>query len=575
MKKILVLLMCFVHLGVFAQSPKNKKQPAAIVVSYKYVVNGKEDADMGKLIMECQANSVKIYNVYSGKKFMPGVPVKSSYIHYDSLKTYQLADLKDGKRIASSVPFSQLSKTEATTDTAKILGKVCKKAKTIIRSNTIEIYYTDKFGLKGSPQTQMGPELGLILKIVRNGNFEIVAEKIEVKKGKDFVSLLPADLGQMLDPVAFQARLTESYITRLDIFNNQQICFGATINNPSDENAGEVYRYGGGTLVLKKVVIPFFDVPQTAIVELTERSIGDAYDRTGSVFIIPMDKKLSFLDGLKNSLDVLPAVNARNGKKYQGVIATDDYLPSLELMRFFTPFGIHHYNNQVKVQGLSWEDSVVYRQDVSHLMPRLQGETWIGVFVGNYDKGGHQVSLKLRFYPESTELSNQKPLKSWIYPLFNTTNIMEMGGQEYGTMFDKDSLTIQFSVPPGIKNLRMMYITTGHGGWGNGDEFQPKANKIYVDDKEVLNFIPWRTDCATHRKYNPASGNFWNGISSSDGSRSGWCPGTATNPLPVWLNDVKPGAHTMKIAIPQGLPEGGSFSAWNISGVLIGEIEDK
>jgi hypothetical protein len=31
------------------------------------------------------------------------------------------------------------------------------------------------------------------------------------------------------------------------------------------------------------------------------------------------------------------------------------------------------------------------------------------------------------------------------------------------------------------------------------------------------------------------------------------------------------GTHTIQVKIPQGLPEGNSFSSWNVSGVLIGE----
>jgi hypothetical protein len=71
--------------------------------------------------------------------------------------------------------------------------------------------------------------------------------------------------------------------------------------------------------------------------------------------------------------------------------------------------------------------------------------------------------------------------------------------------------------------------------------------------------------------FNPASGNFNDGLSSSDLSRSNWCPGTATNPIYIELGDLKAGTHTIQVKIPQGPNEGGSFSAWNVSGVLLGE----
>ena len=92
-----------------------------------------------------------------------------------------------------------------------------------------------------------------------------------------------------------------------------------------------------------------------------------------------------------------------------------------------------------------------------------------------------------------------------------------------------------------------------------------------MDGRFVDKYIPWNANCGSYRKYNPASGNFWNGVTSSDYSRSGWCPGEATNPVYIPLGNLEPGKHVIKIAIPIGEREGNSFSHWNISGVLIGE----
>jgi hypothetical protein len=60
-------------------------------------------------------------------------------------------------------------------------------------------------------------------------------------------------------------------------------------------------------------------------------------------------------------------------------------------------------------------------------------------------------------------------------------------------------------------------------------------------------------------------------LSSSDLSRSNWCPGTVTNPNYIPLGSLKAGKHTVKITIPQGKNEGGSFNSWNVSGVILGE----
>ena len=242
----------------------------------------------------------------------------------------------------------------------------------------------------------------------------------------------------------------------------------------------------------------------------------------------------------------------------------------VELVRFFTPFGVHHYNQYRSLNDKEWEDAAYYKQDVSDLRQYLQGDVYIGAFIGNYDAGGHKVSLDLKAYPESYEWKSGDD-NLWTLPLFNTCNVMEMSGQNYGKLFETDSLTVTFTIPEGLTSLRLRYISTGHGGWDNGDEFVPKENVILIDGQPRFRHTPWRSDCSTFRVYNPASGNFWNGMSSSDYSRSGWCPGTATQPVYFDLTGLMPGEHTLTVAIPQGQREGTYFSAWNVSGVLVGK----
>jgi hypothetical protein len=140
-------------------------------------------------------------------------------------------------------------------------------------------------------------------------------------------------------------------------------------------------------------------------------------------------------------------------------------------------------------------------------------------------------------------------------------------------MFETDTLTVNVDIPEGLKSLKLRYISTGHGGWDGGDEFNPRLNEIFIDGRKYFSYIPWRTDCGMYRKYNPASGNFPNGMSSSDFSRSGWCPGSISNPEDIPLTGLSAGTHTIGVYIPIGKPEGSSFSSWNVSAVLIGEYK--
>jgi GLPGLI family protein len=451
---------------------------------------------------------------------------------------------------------------EFSDETKEIMGYTCKKARTNINSNTIDLWYTNEFNMKGSPVI-LGQELGLVLEYVRNGNFSITAKDLKNKSIK-LPAFITESRYELLDKITYQDRLWKSRFTTIPLFNRQQIHFSDT-----GEHSDNVMRFANGTVAVTKVKFPLLKSHDQIFLDLTEQSNGDAYDRTGSVFMIPMDKKISFLDGLRNGVDVLPIFENGNGKRYQGVVTTDSYDAPVELMRFFTPFGIKHFNSRITLKGKVWQDSVLYRQDISQFASLLSGkEVYIGVFIGNYDRGGHIVTGHITIHNDEGVIT---PLKQTL-PLFNTVNVMEMAGQEYSTMFDKsEGLTVTFKLVKPLKNAQLIYTTTGHGGWENGDEFVPKKNTILLDKKIVFDLTPWRTDCGSYRLYNPVSGNFSNGLSSSDYSRSNWCPGTVTNPFIIDLGNLSAGKHTIQVKIPQGKPEGNSFSAWNVSGVIIGD----
>jgi GLPGLI family protein len=475
---------------------------------------------------------------------------------------FQIAYLNSMNTIVTKDSISIGKQTfELIDETKKILGYTCKKAKTIINSNTIELWYTNDLKVKGAPSL-LGQNLGLVLETIRNGNFIVSATKIEPLKKFPIIPKNETS-EKTVDLLTYKDLVWKSRFTTIPIFKDEVINFSdASISNDS------ILRFANGTVILRKVKIPAITKGSHFFVDVTEQSNGDAYDRTGSVFMITMDKKVSFLDGLKSGVKTLPVYENGNGKQYQGVVSTDDYSSLIELMRFFTPFGIKHYNS-LQLKNKIWEEKVSYRQDISELTAVLNNkEVYIGTFIGNYDNGGHKVSVNLTIHPEENGVSKA----SNVVPLFNTTNVMEMAGQEYGTMFNSDKgLVVNFKLDKDLKNAKLRYITTGHGGWENGDEFVPKKNTLYLDEKEVFHFTPWREDCGSYRLYNPASGNFSNGLSSSDYSRSNWCPGMVTNPVYIDLGDLKTGNHTLQVKIPQGANEGTSFSAWNVSGVLIGE----
>lgn len=562
MKLKISLLMLFCISFSIAQkksAPKN-----GFKITYLKSSNGKqlENQDPITVFSNESETLITTQNYNAGKNEFP---FEQTYIDHSKETITQLTLLAKLKSV-TTIDSSSLAKQtfQITEETKTILGYKCKKATTVINSNHIDLWFTKDLKVKGAP-TVLGQNLGLVLEMNRNNNFLISAEKIERLNKIDPKNMLEkAKTGknEEVDVLTYRDKVWKSRFTTIPVFENETINFSdAAKSNDS------ILRFANGTIIVRKIKFPTIKKGSQIFVDLTEQSNGDAYDRTGSVFIIPTDKSISFLDGLKNGAKALPFYENGNGKTYQGVAQTQNYSPLLELMRFFTPFGIKQYN-YLQLKNKNWQEAVPYRQDISELQAALDNkEVWIGTFIGNYDKGGHKISANITIHQEE----NAKYETNFLLPLFNTTNVMEMAGQEYSTMFDSEKgLLVEFVLEKDLKNARLRYITTGHGGWENGDEYLQKKNTVLLDNQEVHAFIPWRQDCGTYRLYNPASGNFNNGLSSSDYSRSNWCPGTVTNPTLIDLGDLKAGKHSIRIKIPQGKPEGNSFSAWNISGVLLG-----
>jgi len=578
MSRSTVAGLLFLVFGLALPNLATATETQAGTVTYHAFANGEELTGRGKRVLVQMGGLSRLFERPLGIP-IPAAPITLGYFDNTNRNTRETALFPDGSRCTVWTDFDSLAQLEITNEHEEILGFDCTKATTEIRSNRIEVWFTEDAGMTGSPSLRLVAPNALVLKFVQNGSSGWIAERFGSESGgaKDLsgqpTPFAPDQWGDKVDSAEYRARVTESYVTTVTVFENEQISFGNEIENPTDPSDAGTFHYSKGTVAVRRVVLPPVDDDTMVFAELIETSNGDAYDRTGSVFLIPTERERSFLDGLKNGTDALPVVTS-NDAEYQGIVATEDYLPPLELIRFITPFGIGHFNEGSKVRGLEWDENAAYVMDVTALLPRLRGEVSIGVFIGNYDTGGHRVSLRLRYFPGSKLQRTTPPVRHWTAPLFNTVNALEMSGQNYGTLFEKDTLTVEFDLPKGVEDVQLRYLTTGHGGWGGGDEFNPKQNKILLDGKQIASFIPWRSDCGTFRELNPSSGNFWNGMSSSDFSRSGWCPGTTVSPVLIPLDGLAPGRHRISVAIEMGAKAGNSFSSWNVSGVLVGRFAE-
>jgi len=373
-----------------------QKQPKAIKVTYQKSYLGKvTDAD-NPVVIFSEINKTLITNNAILAKTAT-LPAEQIVVNHSDGSYMQLAELGTGKFISTKDSTSiKKQQLELLPDTKTILGYKCHKAKTIINSNTIEIWYTKDLGIKGAPSV-LGIGLGLVLETVRNNNFVVTATKVEKLKDGKAQYNIPTGI-KITDALSYRDQLWKSRFTTISVFKDEAINFsGELVSNDS------VVRFANGTVIIRKIKFPEIKTGNQVFVDLTEQSNGDAYDRTGSVFIIPEGDRQSFLDGLKNGVNTLPLYDNGNGKKYQGVAKVTGYAPLLELMRFFTPFGVKQYN-YLQLKDKTWQEAVPYRQDVSKLVPSFSNkEVWVGVFIGNYDKGGHKISMNLTIHKDELQ----------------------------------------------------------------------------------------------------------------------------------------------------------------------------
>lgn len=549
MKLITSIFLIFSYIA----SAQNQYQ-----ITYKELYNGKEINAQKKTITTADEQYTKIsFSDFITSSF----PKQETYIDSNNKKIQTVGYLNSTQTLSSidSLTYGK-HKLTITDDTSTILGYKVKKATTSINSNTIEVWFTNELPIHAGPNA-LGLHLGTILKYVRNNDYIIEATSIEQLHKKKRISLIPIN-NKQVDQLSYQDALMKARYLTIPIFKDEIISF-----NEKNSSNDTILKFANGTVAVRKIKFPKIEKGAQVFIDIKEQANGDAYDRTGSVFAILPSSKTTFLKGLENGINTLPLYDNGTSKKYQGIVSSNTYETTLELMRFFTPFGVHHFNH-IQQKDKEWRDWVDYRQDISEFNETLsEKEIYIGIFIGNYDKGGHKVTANITIHPNENNLLPNE----FIQPLFNTTNVMEMGGQEYPILFENNkTLKVTFNLDKPIKNGYLRYIATGHGGWENGDEFVPKNHAIILNNKLVQTYLPWRVDCGSYRLDNPASGNFSNGLSSSDLSRANWCPGTVTNPTYIYLGNLATGTHEIEIRIPQGLPEGGSFSYWNVSGVLLG-----
>lgn len=352
-----------------------------------------------------------------------------------------------------------------------------------------------------------------------------------------------------------------------------------------------IYHLVNGRIILKKITLPDYKRSVSVKLRVTLASNGDRWDKSGSCFVLPKSSGINLLN-IARGEKKFPAVDSTTLEQMVGIVPGSDYQPTVELMRFMTPFGVGHFSSpndsltqhRKPVYIDQWADSVTWEQDITDLYPLLEGGAYVGIFIDTWTTEGYVVSMSVD--ADESHLAYDPIQRRHVEPLLNT---VYYEGQTYPDIFARKDVSTEFEIPEGARNVRLKYIVTGHGGHSGGDEFVEKRNIVSVDGKEVLSFIPWRTDCASFRRFNPGTG-VWlrkrlaayidkdgysekeveEPLGSSDLSRSNWCPGSDVVPEEVLLTDIRPGKHTFTVSIPEAQEiDGNKLNHWLVSAYLV------
>lgn len=379
----------------------------------------------------------------------------------------------------------------------------------------------------------------------------------------------------------------------VQVFNNTPVRFTPDVfpdayNAPGPDS---IYHLVNGRIILKKITLPDYQRNVSVKLRVTIVSNGDRWDKSGSCFVLPNASGINLLN-IARGEKKFPAIDSTKLEKMIGIVPGEDYKPTVELMRFMTPFGVGHYSSDTDslsskrkpVYIDQWADSVSWEQDITDLYPLLEGGAYVGVFIDTWTAEGYLASMTINV--EESPIAYDPLIRRHVEPLMNT---VYYEGQTYPDIFARKDVSMDFNIPKGARNVRLKYIVTGHGGHSGGDEFVEKRNILSVDGKEVLSFVPWRTDCASFRRFNPATG-VWlqkrlasyigkggyqekeveEPVASSDFSRSNWCPGSDVVPEEVALTDIQPGEHTLTVSIPEAQEvDGNKLNHWLVSAYLV------
>ena len=117
----------------------------------------------------------------SMKNPIPGYAESMTYVDYKTDSVYNIVEFADGKYFtASTLTNNNVVFSEEGTE--KVLGYKCKKYKTSVNSNTIEVWMAENLGFEATPMPGLGRLKGVMVRCMRNGAYVTDLEEVKDQK---------------------------------------------------------------------------------------------------------------------------------------------------------------------------------------------------------------------------------------------------------------------------------------------------------------------------------------------------------------------------------------------------------
>ncbi|MBR5664007.1 MAG: DUF4412 domain-containing protein, partial [Bacteroidales bacterium] len=186
MKRTLLILVLII-LGMTAGAQQR--------LVYQSYMLGSDSGDTTFREVNRYKNQLKINDIQEFKgKLIDGVSTDFTFVDYDADSAYFQMNYPDGESYFYSYPLKTNDIQFEEIGSEKIKGYNCKKYKTSINSNTIEVWMTESLGFDASPVTSRGYLKGVMVKQAINGNR--IMDLKSIKKDKKLKkALIPDYLG--------------------------------------------------------------------------------------------------------------------------------------------------------------------------------------------------------------------------------------------------------------------------------------------------------------------------------------------------------------------------------------------